>query len=70
MGLIEVVLIADAGAALPQTGRAVPLLAAGIAIGVALLLRVGGSRLGAGDDRAPERASDETESPADRPPDC
>ena len=42
-------LMASADAALPQTGRAIPLLAAGIAIGVALLLRLGGWKLGAGD---------------------
>ena len=45
----------SAGAsALPTTGRAIPILAAGVAIGVALLLRAGASRLG-GDDDDPEK---------------
>ncbi len=32
-------------AALPTTGRTIPLLAAGVAVGIALLLRAGRSRL-------------------------
>ena len=44
---------------LPATGRAIPILAAGIAIGVALLLRAGASRLSDGDaEPEPDRDAD------------
>jgi hypothetical protein len=51
------------GASLAETGQAIPFLAAGIAIGVALLLRLGKSRLDAA-DRADE-ASDDPAEPGD-----
>lgn len=54
-------LLANSDTALPQTGRAIPLLAAGVAIGVALLLRLGGWKLGAGDAHA-ESEGDPSES--------
>lgn len=37
--------VITAAAALPTTGRTIPLLAAGVAVGIALLLRAGRSKL-------------------------
>ena len=61
--------LADA-TALPQTGRAIPLLAAGVAIGVALLLRIGGWKLRAGDNRThpTQPAPDDQADPPDPTP--
>lgn len=62
-------LLAHTDAALPQTGRAMPLLAAGVAIGVALLLRLGGWRLGTGDADADGVAADAGDKSPDPEPD-
>lgn len=59
---------AGAGTSLPQTGRAIPLVAAGVAIGVALLLRIGGSRLGGGDPPLSSNGDDPRGAPEIRDP--
>lgn len=45
---VHALAVLAAGGDLAQTGRTIPFLVAGVAVGVALLLRVGASRL---DDR-------------------
>ena len=46
-------------ATLPVTGRAIPILGAGVAIGVALLLRLGRSKLDDGDAEDPDDPADD-----------